>query len=296
MPNTVNYATVFLQQLVQKYTRELLTTGLTTRKVEFVNANTIKIPHVTVGGYKDHSRSGGFNRQNATNEWTPKTLAFDRDVEFFVDSMDVDESNQTLAAANITNTFLTEKAIPETDAYRISKLHADYAAAGGVPDTTALTAANVLSIFDGYMSQMDDDEVPEEGRMLYCTPAVRKLLKEAQEISRYIDVSKASAGIDRRVHSLDDVTIQMVPSGRMKTAYDFTDGYAPAAAAKQINMILVHPTAVIACDKHSYIRLWAPGTHTQGDGWLYQNRKYGDLFVLENRIQGIKINETGSGT
>lgn len=295
MQNTVNYATLFLKQLVQKYTRELLTAGLTTRKVEFVNANTIKIPHVVVGGYKDHSRNGGFNRQTVQNEWIPKTLAFDRDVEFFVDAMDVDESNQTLAAANITNTFLTEKAIPETDAYRLSKLRADYVAASGAPDTTVLTAANVLSIFDGYMSQMDDDEVPEEGRLLYVTPAVRKLLKEAQEISRYINVSQASAGIDRRVHSLDDVAIQMVPSGRMKTAYDFTDGYAPAAAAKQINMILVHPTAVIACDKHSYIRLWAPGTHTQGDGWLYQNRKYGDLFVLENRVQGIKINEVGAG-
>jgi hypothetical protein len=55
-------------------------------------------------------------------------------------------------------------------------------------------------------------------------------------------------------------------------------------------MILVHPSSVIACDKHSYIRLWAPGTHTQGDGYLYQNRKYGDLFVLDTRKDGIAIN------
>lgn len=287
--NTINYATQFERDLVQKYTREMLTSGLTTKKVSFVNANTIKLPYVIVGGYKDHSRGGGFNRQNLENKWITKVLDFDRDVEFFVDTMDVDESNQVVAAANITNTFVTEKAIPETDAYRLSKLHSDFIAAGGTTDTTALTVANILTTFDKWMEQMDEDEVPEEGRILYVTPAISTMLKDAEKIQRTIDVSKQS-GIDRRVRSLDDVTIQKIPSGRMKTKYDFTDGYAPAADAKQMNMILVHPSAVVACDKHSYIRLWAPGSHTQGDGYLYQNRKYGDLFVLDTRTQGIKIN------
>ena len=30
--------------------------------------------------------------------------------------------------------------------------------------------------------------------------------------------------INRKVHSLDDVTIKMVPAARMKTKYDFTTG------------------------------------------------------------------------
>lgn len=41
-----------------------------------------------------------------------KTLTFDRDIELFVDVMDVDETNQALSAANITNTFISERAIP----------------------------------------------------------------------------------------------------------------------------------------------------------------------------------------
>lgn len=289
MPNIVNYATVFESQLRQKYTQELLTDGLTTQRVTFINANTIKLPYILVGGYKDHSRNGGFNRQSVENRWMTKTLDFDRDVEFYVDAMDVDEANQTLAAANTTNVFLTEKAIPETDAYRISKLYADYAALGGTVDTTALTVANILTTFDGWMQQMDEDEVPVDGRILYVTPAVNTLIKTANNVTRMIDVSKQN-GLDRRIRSLDEVTIRQVPSGRMKTAYDFTDGFVPAVGAKQINMIMAHPSAVIACDKHAYIRLWAPGTHTQGDGYLYQNRKYGDLFVLDTRIKGIRIN------
>ena len=123
--NTVNYATQFERQLVQKYTRELLTSEMTTEKVKFVNANTVKLPFIEMAGYKDHSRNGGFNRQSVKNDWQTFVLKHDRDVEFFVDKMDVDESNLTLAAANVTNEFETQQDIPETDCYRISKLYAE---------------------------------------------------------------------------------------------------------------------------------------------------------------------------
>jgi len=285
----MNYVTRFEQELRQKYARELLTDGLTTQRVSFINAQTVKLPTVTTSGYKDHSRSGGFNRGTVGNDYIPLTLSFDRDVEFFVDAMDVDETNQALSAANITNAFLTEHAIPETDAYRLSKLYADFTGYGGVADTTVLTAANILGTFDKWMEEMDEAEVPEEGRLLYLTATAYTLLKQADGLTRTLAASGAQA-IDRRVHQLEDVAIRKIPSVRMKTAYDFTEDYKPAASARQMNMVLVHPSAVLACDKHSYIRLWEPGSHTQGDGYLYQNRKYGDLFVLQNRISAIKIN------
>ena len=96
--------------------------------------------------------------------------------------------------------------------------------------------------------------------------------------------------INRTVRMLDEVQVVVVPAGRMRSAYDFGDGFVPASDALQINMMLVAPSSVIAVNKHSYIKLWAPGTHTQGDGYLYQNRQYGDLFVIDTRIGGIAIN------
>lgn len=291
MSNTVNYATLFAQDLKQKYQRELRTAGLMTPNVQFIGAKTIKIPFISVGGYKMHGRNGGFNRQDVSNDWQTKTLGFDRDVEFFVDTMDVDESNQALTAANVTNTFLTEQAIPETDAYNISKVFTDYVALGGAVDTAALTAANILAKFDDVMSQMDEDSVPEEGRLMYVTPAIKKLLKEAAGLSRSINVgNNADTAIKRVINQLDNVNIVDVPSARMKSLFDFTNGWVPAATARQINMMIVHPSAVIAANKHSYIRLWPEGSHTQGDGWLYQNRKYGDLWLLDNRTEGVYIN------
>lgn len=165
MPNTVNYATQFKKEIMQKYSRELLTADLTTQNVTFVGANKIKIPYVSVTGYKDHSRNGGFNRGSVQNQFMEKTLSFDRDIEFFVDAMDVDETNQALSAANITNTFITEQDVPETDCYRLSKLHTDFTALGGTVTQDAVTAATILDKFDTLMEEMDEDEVPEEGRI-----------------------------------------------------------------------------------------------------------------------------------
>lgn len=287
--NTVNYATQFAPDIMQKYTRELLSSDLTTQNINFVRANEIKIPFVTMSGYKDHSRNGGFNEGTVENDNMTKKLNFDRDIEFFVDSMDVDETNHALSAANITNTFITEKAIPETDCYRFSKLYTDLVALGGIASQQAVTAANILDWLDTMMEEMDDDEVPAEGRILYLIPSRYKLIKQAEKILRNLDVTR-SATVNRNITNLDDVIIKKIPSARMKTAYNFTDGYAPAATAKQMDMILVHPKSVLATDKHAYIKLWPPGTHTKGDGYLYQNRKYGDLFVVDNRMEGIKIN------
>ena len=287
--NTVNYATQFAPDIMQKYTRELLSADLTTQNINFVRANEIKIPFVTMSGYKDHSRNGGFNEGTVENDNMTKKLGFDRDIEFFVDTMDVDETNHALSAANITNTFITEKAIPETDCYRFSKIYTDLIALGGIASQEATTAANILDWLDTMMEEMDDDEVPAEGRILYLIPSKYKLIKQAEQILRTLAVTK-NATVNRNITNLDDVIIKKIPSARMKTAYNFADGYAPAVTAKQMDMILVHPKSVLATDKHAYIKLWAPGTHTKGDGYLYQNRKYGDLFVVDNRMEGIKIN------
>lgn len=294
MPNTVNYAIQFEQELKQKYTRELLTADLTTQNVKFVGANKIKIPYISVSGYKDHGRNGGFNRGTVQNDFMEKTLAFDRDVEFFVDAMDVDETNRALSAANITSVFEKENAIPETDAYRLSKLYTEFTALGKSASEDALTKATILDKFDTLMEEMDEDEVPEEGRILYLVPKNYTMIKQAEKILRNLDVTR-DAAVNRHIRALDDVTIKRIPSGRMKTAYDFTEGYTPAVTAKQMDMILIHPQSVIAADKHAYINLWVPGSHTQGDGYLYQNRKYGDLFVIDTRVEGIKINLAKAG-
>lgn len=299
MSNTINYAESFEQFLVQKYEAEMKSFKLTQSnpQVQWLNAKTIKLPVVTLTGYKNHTRSIGFNSGDLTNTWEAKTLSFDRDVEFFVDAMDVDETNMVASVANIQTVFEREQAIPETDAYRFSKMFSEYVSKGGSVDTTTITTANALATFDKWMEDMDDEGVPEEGRILFCTPAVSTIFKEAQGLSRFLNVNPNNGTVYRAVHSLDDVEIIKVPSARMKTAYDFTTGFKPATGAGQISAILVHPDSVVARERYAYIKMFAPGTDSRtGDGYIYQNRKYGDLFLLNQRIAGVKINADKSGS
>ena len=157
-------------------------------------------------------------------------------------------------------------------------------------DTTVITASNFLESFDEEMSIMDEAGVPEEGRMLYVTPSMYKIIKEAEGIQRVMSVTTPST-INRNVHSLDNVTIKMVPAARMKTKYDFTEGCTAAEDAKQINWILIHTSCVVCRDKYSYIKLFTPGTDSRtADGYLYQNRNYGDLFLLEKKVEGCAMN------
>ena len=291
-----DYAEQFMRQLAQMWTREMVSYDLTqsNQGIKFLNAQTIKIPRMSVSGYKDHDRNTlGFNTGTLANDWEPKKLTHDRDIEIPIDPMDIDETNLVLEMGNIQSVFEKEQAIPEKDSYRFSKLYSEaksYKSQGGVIDNTALTTANILEWFDEQMAIMDDKAVPQEGRMLYVTSGINKILKSAEGITRVINAGAAGV-IDRRVHGLDEVAIKIVPSARFKTAYNFTDGCVPADSAKQINMILVHPDCVISRDKYAYMKVFTPGTDSRtADKYIYQNRYYTDTFLIERKACGIAIN------
>lgn len=292
----VNYAEQYQQALQQRFSQGLAFNELystpNNRNIKWVNAKTIQIPRITVGGFVDVNRDvvTGFTRR-ADNDWETKTLQHDREFQTLVDPVDVDETNMALSIANITRVFNDEQKIPEMDKYAASKLFSEFTGLGGTPLTTALSAENVLSVFDDMMVRMDEAEVPQDGRILYVTPEVNKLLKQAQELQRMNILSNSQSAINRNIYSLDDVTIKRVPSVRMKTAYNFTDGAVVDETAQQINMILVHPAAVLTPQKYEFVSLDAPTAKTGGK-YLYYERKYWDLFLLEKKADGVQIHVT----
>ena len=91
------------------------------------------------------------------------------------------------------------------DAYTVSKIYTDWlttkdeAGKPRVADTTALTVENVLSVFDALMLKMDNERVPANGRILYCTHEVKTMLKQAQGMQRTFDVQSGQSAIDRTI-------------------------------------------------------------------------------------------------
>lgn len=286
MPNTINYATVFSNQLRQLYATELKSDLLyhSNTDLQLKNGKDIKIPTLTVSGFKDHTRGSlGFTAGDYANNYETKTLDHDRSIEFVVDPMDFDETDSVVSVANIQRRFDETQAIPELDCYTFSKIYTEAKRISAEIKTTALTKDNVLDDFDANLQKLEDKGVPLDRVVLYCTSAYKTLLKNATGIYRSLNVGGGENSVDRRVRTLDDITnIVTVPSARLKTAYDFTNGCTPASSAKQIDYILIDPESQVSRVKYSYIHMFAPGSDSRtSDNYLYQNRRYNGSFAID---------------
>ena len=307
MAQALNYATEYSRALSQMFPYQLnfgaLYSTPNNNRYRWVNAKTIEIPSISTTGRVNANRDTvAFAQRNYDNAWETKTLSNERKWSTLVHPMDIDQTNMVTTIANITQVFNEEQKFPEMDAYTISKIYYDWthtkgpeAATNHVADTTALTTQNILSVFDQLMLNMDNARVPANGRILYVTHEVNVILKEAEKISRSMDITSGPNAIDRRVNRLDQVQVIGVPASLMKTLYDFTTGYAPKAGASQINMFLVHPLAVITPVSYTFSRLDQPSALSEGK-YTYYEESFEDVFILNKKSDAIQFNITESGT
>ena len=299
---TLSYADEYQKELVQWFPRVLMFGDLyatpNNNRFRWTSSKTIEIPSIRTSGRTNADRDSiGTAQRNYDNAWEPKTLSNQRKWSTLVHPRDIDETNYVASIANITKVFNETQKFPEMDAYTISKIYTDWTSVAGesgvthAADTTAITAANILSVFDNMMLAMDNARVPVTGRILYLTNEAHLLLKSAAGITRNIDVESGPNGIDRRVNRLDEVTIKPVPAELMKTVYDFTEGWAPGTGAKQINMVLIHPLAVITPVSYEFADLSMPSAVTEGKYYYYEE-SFEDVFILNKHSDAIQFNIT----
>lgn len=303
----VNYATAYLRELDQVFPRVLNYGALyatpNNGRFRWVNDKTIEIPTVTTTGRVNGDRDTvAFAQRNYSNNWQTKTLTNERKWSTLVHPMDIDQTNMVASIGNITRAFNEEQKFPEMDAYLISKLYADWTTSiagdtahgkydGRTPITStdlALDKDHILEIFDTMMLNMDEERVPLSGRILYMTHKAKNILKNASGIERKWETQVSSDGLNRVVESLDGVQIVAVPSELMKTLYNFTTGWAVAENAKQINMFLVHPTAVITPHSYAFAQLDAPSAMSEGK-YTYYEESFEDAFILNNKAGALQF-------
>ena len=305
----INYATEYQRALEQAFPYALyfgkLYSTPNNGRFRWVNAKTIEIPSISTKGRTVADRDSiGTAQRNYNNYWETKTLTNQRKWSTLVHPKDIDQTNMAASIANITRVFNEEQKFPEMDAYTISKLFADWSTTvdgdsahqgytGKTADDTDLTVGNVLSVFDELMLNMDNARVPVSGRILYATNEVKTLLKNATNIQRNWDVQLTADEVNRVVNRLDEVEIIPVPSELMKTKYIFSEGWAvdTAGGAKQINMALIHPGAVITPVSYTFSDLQEPTALTEGKYYYYEE-SFEDVFILNKKADALQFNVT----
>ncbi|QHM53330.1 hypothetical protein [Pediococcus acidilactici] len=293
MPTAYNYVTKDGGIFDQKIEQGLLTTILGVPDVQLVNGGrSFTLTTITTTGLKDHSRDKGFNTGSVQNEKKVYTMGQDRDVEFFIDRQDVDETNQDLAVANISKTLIEEHVQPELDAYRFSKIASEATTAGNSAEET-LTVDNVYSRMKASILPLR--KYGPQNIVGFVSSEAMDLLERSNEFTRSITNQNVGlTALESRVTSIDGVQlVEVWDDSRFYDKYDFTEGYKVTDDAKSINFEFVAKPAVIPIVKENAIYMFAPGQHTEGDGYLYQNRLYHDLFVKSQKQDGIYVSLKG---
>ena len=239
-------------------------------------------------GLSNYGRNTGFVPGDITDGWEPYEITQDRGRSFMVDAMD-DEETLGLAMGTLVGEFERTQTIPELDAYRFAK-YATGAAAANIKTETP-TDQTIVGLIDGATAQMDDDEVPYEGRILFVNPFTYKMIKGG--ITRM--VLNDENDINYNVEFYNDMQVITVPSGRFHTAVTINapttssgaGGYT--AGGKVINYMIVHPTAVMQVVKHAVPRIFSPAINQEADAWKFDYRCYHDAWVKAKKTNGIYV-------
>lgn len=290
--NVINYAEQWSDELLQiiddgAYSSPFLTPN---ERVKWLGAKTFHFTKMDVSGFKPHSRDGGYNRGSIVQEDKEFTLEHDRDIEFFVDVADVDESKQTANIQNVSRVFTQKHSAPETDA-RFFERVAKAAIADGYYETmTGFTADNTYSRLVKMFQRKELKKYRAMGGLIaYVSGEIMDNLENSTEVKKSLDIKTMSInekqGIETRIAFINGVTIiEVVDDTRFYTSFDYADGFV--ANGSKINVCIAHPSMVKTVVKFNNIKLFANGTHTEGDGDLYQRRDLWDTFVFPNGLDG----------
>lgn len=288
MANTIALFKQYTSLLDEVYKNAALTSvldGAAELARQGANADELIIPKISMDGLADYSRNGGYvsGDVSLTNE-TVK-CNFDRGRMFSVDNMDNVET-AGVAFGRLAGEFIRTKVVPELDAFRFSS----YAGVSGISTTTGAaltTGADVIAALSAAVAKMDDDEVSTEGRYLYITPTLLRLVKD-------LDTTKSREVLD------NFASVIKVPQSRFYTAIkqndgkavgEITGGYAKADGAANINFMIIQKDAAIQFTKHTDTKVIDPATNQDSDAWKFGYRMVSIADAYENKAAGIYLHK-----
>lgn len=290
---SLNYAEKWEQEILEAVIQGSLISPFITTNVKWVGAKTFHFTQMSTSGFKTHSREGGWNKGTYAQNDNTYSVAHDRDISFLVDKADVDETNQTASIKNISMTFEKLNAIPEMDAQFYSKVYA-YAKKVNRTSNTAITAYTKDNVLSKVLAVVNKVKKYRDSVLTYISSEIMDLLAETSQVSKNIEVTtlaEGGHGIETRIAKINGYPlVEIIDDERFYTEFDFTDGFKPKVGSFKINILAASILTTKFVPKISSIYFFEPGKHTEGDGYLYQNRQLWDTFVFPNG----KTNEVDS--
>lgn len=279
---SINLTEKFLPYVDEKFSTESKKSLLTNTDFDWTGAHTVKVYKVSTGSMNDYDRQGTGSGATGSRYGTVEsldatteefTLKKDRSFTFVIDKLDTDETAQQLQAASALARQQKLVVIPEVDKYTYETM---CTGAGTKPKAKALTDTNIYDEIIEASKVLDNNEVPETGRVLVVTPDTYLLMKKCKDI-----VMETETGADMKIKgvigNLDGMQVIKVPASRLPDNFGF---------------MIAHPCATVAPTKLEDYKIHedAPGI----SGALVEGRIVYDAFVLENKKNAIYYQEVAT--
>lgn len=294
MPNSIALAQKYLPLLDAVYKQESRTAVLDATQVEFTGANTVKVFKTAMDGMGNYSRNNGFVDGSVTGTWENLTLTKDRGRSFMIDRMD-NEETLDMAFGTLAGEFIRTKVVPEVDAYTFAKIAGTSGITAGTAADITIGTTDVPGLVEEAERQMNEDEVPYEGRLLFISEtAYAGLRNKVEKI-----ILNTEDRVNGHIEVYDNMRIIRVPQSRFYTAITLYDGttsgqtaggyIGTASTGYPINFMIIHPSAVTKVVKHVLPRIFGPDVNQKADAWKFDYRIYHDTFVYDNKVKGIYL-------
>lgn len=249
------------------------------------NANELVIPMISMDGLANYDRKSGY--VNGSVDFTFETVKcnFDRGRMFSVDVMDNIET-MGMVFGKLSSEFVRTKVIPELDAFRMAK----YASLDNISTPAAADLATgdaVVKALRAATTKMNNDEVPESGRILFIESGLKGLVDD-------LDTTKSKEVMKRFSRIVE------MPQNRFYTEIkqlsgesgEEAGGYARAEGANNINFLVVEKSAAIQFAKRVNSKIITPEQNQDADAYKYGYRQVCIADAYKNKRAGIYLHKS----
>ncbi|MCR4903888.1 MAG: hypothetical protein K6A23_13585 [Butyrivibrio sp.] len=273
----MEYTTKFAPYTDEIFKAESKTSLLTNTDFDWSGAHSVKVWKMSTVALNDYARrrttvesTDSFSRYGELIDLDATTeemlVTKDRSFIFNIDALDTDETGRELAAASALAREVRNVVIPEIDTYVYAEMAEN---AGTIATPASLTKSNIYDNILTATQTLDDNEVPETGRVIVVTPTTNKILKQAIGETAYnnIDAEMRALGV---VAIIDGMPVVKVPASRLPENFGF---------------MVAHPCATVAP-----IKLEKYSIHEDtplSSGAIVTGRIVYDAFVLDNKKNAI---------
>ncbi|SCJ35292.1 Uncharacterised protein [Anaerotruncus sp. 2789STDY5834896] len=258
----INLATKFSDKIATVFTHGSYVKRWTNSEYNWTGVKTLQIATpqtVPMAAYKRSGTNRYGEPQEMQDTLQELTLTVDEGFSLTVDKGNNTEQMGIKNAGKMLRLQLDEQAIPNVDKRVFAVVAQQAGKVAGITKPTKSTIVDAVAVAGEYL---DENITPEEGRVLFVTPEMYRLIKGSSEFISIGELGKKSVG-KGEVGELDGNTVIKVPSRYFPTGVYFALWYKKA---------VLEPTKL----HDTHLHMDPPGI----SGHLIEGRNIYDAFVL----------------